>query len=145
MVCPSLDCSHALCGVSLSVLWELSRCQARMGLGWGVSHEQEDGGTLFHSGRLSAGHRQPVFLGFTVVALFCPRCCVREKPHRGPERGWNQRIHGDSQPGRQSVCSYPPPGTVPASHPLLVLYPAQISLPSKRGITLLAYSRSINK
>lgn len=153
MVCPSLDCSHAPCGASLSVLGsELSRCQARMGLGWGGgSHEQENGrGTRFHSGRLSAGHRQLVFLGFTVVALFCPRCCVREKVHRGPE-GVGGGVCAESedpwgQPAWEVISLLLSTlGTVPAPHPLLVLYWAQISLPSKRGITLLAYRRSINK
>lgn len=101
-------------------------------------------GTRFYSGRLSAGHNLSSW-----ASQWWPcfaQGAVSEKSHIEGLRGRSESEDSWGQPAWEVISLLlSTPGTVPASHPLLVLYPAQISLPSKRGITLLAYRRSINK
>lgn len=163
---PSLGCEHypealrqhgvPLAGLQPCSVWcepvstrELSRCQARMGLGWG-------GGALT-SRRMGGGPDSTVagFLqGTDSLSSWASQWWPCFAQGAVSERKYIEGLRGE---GAESEDPWGQPawevislllstlGTVPAPHPLLVLYWAQISLPSKRGITLLAYRRSINK
>lgn len=90
---------------------------------------------------MSAGHRQPILLGFTVMALFSPRGCHRG-PHVGPRKWGNQRIHGTVGLGGNECALIP--STVPTPTPVGPFHNTNLP-PIKTGTMLLAYRRSINK
>lgn len=119
-----------------------------MGLGWGDSHQQENG-----EGRDPIPQWQAVCRAQTTClpglhsgGLVLPKVLCQRGAHRGPER----RVESEDpwgQPAWEVISLLLSTlGTVPASHPLLALYTGTNLPPiATGGITLLASRRSINK
>lgn len=124
---PSSGCEHEpealpqhgvpLAGLQPCSVWcepvrtrELSRCQARLGLRWGDSHEQESGeGDPIPQWQAVCRAQTTCLPGLHSGGLVLPKVLCQRETHRGPEKGG--RIRGSvgtaGLGGNQSALIHP--------------------------------------